>query len=109
MITFQVSCLNISVVPDTTCITVLLYSESSNNFASAHNRFAEIASVSVAHHWKTSTIFQFDSQLSPRHLQTSPSISARMGCALNPERLRTELCSNHEATLTGGEAQPMRP
>ena len=27
--------------------------------------------------------------------------SARMGCALNLERLRTELCSSHKATLFG--------
>ena len=34
--------------------------------------------------------------------------SARMGCALNLERLRTELCSNHKAALTGQKERERR-
>ena len=45
--------------------------------------------------------FQFDPQLSLRHQQAWLPASARMGCALNLERLRTELCSSHKAALTG--------
>ena len=36
-----------------------------------------------------------------RHQWTRPSASARMGCTLNPERLQTEPCLKHKATLTG--------
>ena len=42
-------------------------------------------------------IFQFDTQLGRRHQWTWPPASTRMGCALNPERLRTD----NKATLTG--------
>ena len=32
-----------------------------------------------------------------------------MSCSLNLERLRTELCSNHKATLTGAKVRECRP
>ena len=34
--------------------------------------------------------------------------SARMGCALNLEQLRTEPCLNHKATLTGQKERERR-
>ena len=36
-----------------------------------------------------------------RHQWTRPPASARMGSALNPERLQTEPCLKHKAILTG--------
>ena len=34
--------------------------------------------------------------------------SARISCALNPERLRTEPCLKHKATLTGQKERERR-
>ena len=39
-------------------------------------------------------------ELGLRHQQARPPASAHIGCSLNLERLRTEPCSNHKATLT---------
>ena len=40
-------------------------------------------------------------QIKSRHKRTWLPASACMGCALNPERMRTEPCLNRKATLTG--------
>ena len=48
---------------------------------------------------------QYNIHLSLRHQRTRPPASARMGCALNSKRLRTELCSNHKAALTGPKSK----
>ena len=44
-------------------------------------------------------------ELCSSHKATITPASARMGCALNPERLQTEMCSSHKATMTPASAR----